>query len=118
MAASCRIARIARASAIGVRRTLEYIHACLTEDIDVCSIAQAAETSPFHLSRSFRNAVGCSIWQYVSRRRVEVATGLMRDSALTLAEVAGMSGFDSYSTFAATFKAARGVSPARFRASL
>lgn len=99
-----------------VRRTLEYIHACLTEDIDVCSIAQAAETSPFHLSRSFRNALGCSIWQYVSRRRVEVAAGLMRDPALTLAEIASMSGFESYSTFAATFKTIRGVSAARFRA--
>ena len=101
-----------------IRRTLEYIHANLDQVIDVCSIAVAATTSPYHLSRTFRSAVGCSIWQYVSRSRVKLATGLMRDSALTLAQVASMSGFESYSTFAATFKADRGVSPARFRAGL
>jgi AraC family transcriptional regulator len=101
-----------------VRRTLEYIHANLEQALDMGSIAQAAETSPFHLSRSFRSALGCSIWQYVSRRRVQLAAGLMQDSALTLAEVAAMSGFESYSTFAATFKAVRSLSPARYRAAL
>ena len=92
-----------------LRRTLDYIHANLQEDMDVCSIAQAAETSPFHLSRMFRKALGCSIWQYVSRWRVRIAAGLMRDPGLTLAQVASMSGFDSYSTFACTFKAVRGI---------
>jgi AraC family transcriptional regulator len=101
-----------------VRRTLEYIHANLERDLDIGSIAQAAETSPFHLSRSFRSALGCSIWQYVARRRVQLAAGLMQDSALKLAEVATMSGFESYSTFAATFKSVRGSSPARYRAAL
>ena len=101
-----------------VRRTLEYIHAHLAQAIDLCSIAQAAETSPFHLSRIFRSALGCSVWQYVLRCRVQLAAGLMRDSALTLAQVAGMSGFETYSTFAAAFKAARGVSPASFRTAL
>lgn len=117
--------RIARertfGAAIGdrrVRRSLEYIHAHLEHALDLCSIAQAAETSPFHLSRIFRNALGCSIWQYVLRCRVQLAAGLMRDSALTLTEVATMSGFETYSTFAAAFKAARGVSPARFRTTL
>ncbi len=117
--------RIARQRTFGhgvgdrrVRRSLEYIHAHLEQALDVCSIAQAAETSPFHLSRAFRNALGCSIWQYVLRCRTQTAAGLMRDSALTLAEIAALSGFESYSTFAATFKAARGISPARFRSAL
>jgi AraC-like DNA-binding protein len=56
--------------------------------------------------------------QYVSRNRVQLATGLMKDSAQTLAQVASMSGFESYSTFAATFEANHGVSPARFRSGL
>ena len=42
----------------------------------------------------------------------------MRDAALTLAEVAAMAGFETYSTFAAAFKAQRGIAPARFRATL
>ena len=101
-----------------VRRALEFIHAHLDAEMDVCAIAAAAETSLFHLSRSFRRAMGCSIWQYVSRRRVQLAAGLMRDPGLSLAAVASMAGFESYSTFANSFKVTRGVSPARFRAGL
>lgn len=101
-----------------VRRTLDYIHAHLEQDLDVCSIAQAVDTSPFHLNRSFRSALGCSIWQYVLRVRIQLASGLMKDTALTLAQVASMAGFESYSTFAATFKTTRGVSPAQCRAGL
>jgi AraC family transcriptional regulator len=101
-----------------IRRTLDYIHSHLDQEIDLSSIAAAATTSPYHLNRTFRSALGCSIWQYVSRNRVHLAAGLMKDSALTLAQVASMSGFESYSTFAATFKADRGVSPARFRSGL
>ena len=101
-----------------IRRTLDFIHAHLDHDLDICTIAQAADASPFHLSRIFRSALGCSIWQYVSRRRIQLATGLMKDPALPLSEVASMSGFDSYSTFAATFKSTQGISPTRFRASL
>lgn len=101
-----------------VRRALEYIHSHLCEEMDLLSIAQASETSPFHLCRSFRSAVGNSIWQYVARERVRVAGGLMRDSALSLPQIASMAGFESYSSFAATFKASRGLSPSRFRQSL
>jgi AraC family transcriptional regulator len=101
-----------------IRRTLEYIHTHLDQEIDLCSIAAAASTSPYHLNRTFRSALGSSIWQYVLRNRVQLAIGLMKDSALTLAQVAAMSGFESYSTFAATFKVDRGVSPARFRSDL
>ena len=101
-----------------VRRALEYIHAHLDKPMDMFSIAEACETSPFHLSRSFRNAVGCPPWQYVSRLRVQVSRGLMKDASLNLTQIAAMSGFESYSTFAAIFKANHGVSPAQFRSRL
>jgi AraC family transcriptional regulator len=101
-----------------VRRALEYIHSHLCEEMNLLSIARSSDTSSFHLCRSFRSSVGCSIWQYVARERVRVARGLMRDAALSLTQIATMAGFDSYSSFAATFKASYGLSPARFRQSV
>jgi AraC-like DNA-binding protein len=98
-----------------VRRALEYIHANACEEMSLEHIALAAETSPFHLSRIFRQTTGYPIWRYVSRRRVELAVGLMRDRALRLKEIAALTGFASYSTYAATFQAEKGVSPSRFR---
>lgn len=98
-----------------VRRALDFIHAHADEDLSLQHIADAAETSPFHLSRVFRGATGFPVWRYVSRVRVRLAIGLMKDPSLTLAQVAELAGFGSYSTFAATFKAEQGVSAASFR---
>lgn len=78
-------------------------------------IALAAETSPFHLSRIFRQTTGLPIWRYVSRLRVELTVGLMHDQALPLAEIAALTGFASYSTYAASFQTEKGVSPSQFR---
>jgi len=101
-----------------VRRALEYIHSHLSEEMNLLSIAQASETSSFHLCRSFRSSIGCSIWHYVARERVRVASGLMKDAALSLKQIAMMAGFESYSSFAATWKASYGLSPATFRQSV
>jgi AraC-like DNA-binding protein len=98
-----------------VRRALEYIHARISDELSLEQIAFAAETSPFHLTRIFRQATGLPVWRYVSRLRVQLAVGLMKDPTLTLIQVAGLSGFASYSTFAATFSAEQGVAPSRFR---
>jgi transcriptional regulator GlxA family with amidase domain len=49
---------------------------------------------------------------------VQVSAGLMKDGTLSLVQVASMFGFESYSSFAATFKAHHHVSPAHFRVGL
>ncbi|WP_184084793.1 helix-turn-helix domain-containing protein [Silvibacterium bohemicum] len=61
--------------------------------------------APSVLPRSFRSALGCSVWQYVARQRVPIASGSKIDAALSLTKIAAMSGFERYSSFAATFKA-------------
>lgn len=102
-----------------VRRALEYIHAHLTGELDLRAIAAAAATSPFHLSRAFRMALGCTIWQYVLRERARCAFALMRDDPQSsLAGVAQASGFDTYASFIAAVRREYGHAPARLRAAL
>ncbi len=98
-----------------VRWAIEYIHAHIFEELDLGKIAQACGTSPFHLTRIFRQTTGYPVWRYVCRLRVQIAAGLMQDATLSLQQVAMLAGFGSYSTFAATFRAEKGLSPAYFR---
>ena len=56
-----------------VRYALDYIHAHVCEELDLERIAQASETSVFHLSRLFRQTTRYPIWRYVPRLRVQVA---------------------------------------------
>lgn len=87
-----------------VRRALDYIHAHLTDPIDLSMIAAAAATSHFHLSRGFREATGCTIWRYVLSRRARRAEILIREGRLSLTEVAYASGFETYSSFVAAIR--------------
>lgn len=101
-----------------VRRALEYIHAHLTNRLDIAAISAAAATSPFYLNRAFRSALGYSIWQYVLRERARYAFVLMRDPRLNLTMVSQLAGFDTYAGFIAAMRRAYGRAPARLRREL
>jgi|GEM_PF-936742 len=101
-----------------VRRALEFIHTHLSERLSIPAIADAAATSPFHLGRAFRAALGCSIWQYVLRERARRSMVLMKESALSLAQVAQLSGFETYAGFIAAVRREFGAAPAQLRAAV
>ena len=102
-----------------VRRALDYIHAHLGDaSLSLERIAAAAASSPFHLSRCFRSAVGCSPWQYVLRERARAALLWMPRRRLTLEEIAGRAGFRAYSSFSAALLREFGLSPVRLRQAL
>lgn len=89
----------------------------LAERLDIPSVADAATTSPFHLSRALRAAPGCPPWRYVLRKRACRAFALMRDPALTLAEVSQLSGFETHASFIAAVRREFGHAPAQSRRS-
>lgn len=98
-----------------VRRALEYIHAHLTDRIDIAAIANAAATSPYYLNHSFRASMGCSIWQYVLQERARYGATLMRDFSLSLTQVSLTAGFETYASFISATRKAFGNTPARLR---
>lgn len=100
-----------------VRHALAYIHAHLTEPLSFDAIAAAAATSPFHLARCFRSAVGCTIWQYVLRERARHAATLIRHGRRELSQIASDSGFETYASFVSAVRRVFGVAPAALRAS-
>ncbi|MBB3172643.1 AraC-like DNA-binding protein [Endobacter medicaginis] len=107
-----------RGEAGRVARALQFIHAHLTDVLDLAAIADASATSPFHLARLFRAALGCSIWQYVLRERARLAVFLMRDPAQGLASIAQTAGFDTYAGFIDAVRREYGESPGRLRRAL
>lgn len=98
-----------------VRNALAFIHAHLTDDLSIARIADAAATSPFHLSRAFRLAIGCSIWRYVIGARARYAAILLRDRDRSLTDVADAAGFKTYPAFIAAVRGQVGVTPMQIR---
>jgi AraC-like DNA-binding protein len=70
-----------------------------------------------HFAALFRVATGARPHEYVLRRRIERAQELLRDSSLTLVDVALSVGFQTQSHFTTVFKRFTGETPHRWRRS-
>jgi AraC family transcriptional regulator len=98
-----------------LRAVVEYIEGYLTAGLSLEQMARVARLSVYHFAHQFKRATGLPPYQYVIMRRVERAQQLLRDSDLSLAEVAARTGFPDQSAFCRQFKRLVGVTPGRFR---
>jgi AraC family transcriptional regulator len=78
-------------------------------------LAAVGGVHPVHLSREFRKHYRITIGEYIRKRRIEHASGLLSNSAMPLAEIASTCGFSDQSHFCALFKKHSGMTPAKFR---
>ncbi|MEM7587344.1 MAG: AraC family transcriptional regulator, partial [Acidobacteriota bacterium] len=99
-----------------LRRLVDYIEGHLADRIRVKELAVIAGLSPFYFSRSFRQTVGMSPYQFVIERRLARAQTLLRDTRLTITDIALACGFASQAHLTDTFRKKTGVSPGQFRA--
>ena len=98
-----------------LRRALEYIHANLSESLDLGSISRAAGLSAFHFARLFKEATGEPPFQFVTRTRMQRAKQLLRKTRLPIFEIAQRVGYQKPSHFSARFRVVCGCGPDIYR---
>ena len=101
-----------------LQRVRDYVEAHLDEDLSLTALADIACLSPYHFSRSFKEAVGVGPQRYVIQRRLERAKTMLRRTREPLALIALEAGFGDQSHFTTIFRREMGVTPGRFRAEL
>jgi len=79
------------------------------------SLAQEACTSRSVLAERFAHLVGCPPMQYLTRWRMTMAAGLLRNERANLARVAEDVGYESEAAFNRAFKREYGVSHGLWR---
>ncbi|RKM55166.1 AraC family transcriptional regulator [Butyrivibrio sp. X503] len=92
-----------------------YIDSHRSDDLTVEQLAELAGFSKFHFERLFKNYMGISCYQYITKRRVMMAQELLGDTDLSVMDIALQSGFFSLSTFNRVFKEINKCSPTEFR---
>lgn len=100
-----------------VRSLAEHIERDLSRRFSVTGLARLAGCSTRSLQATFEELCGLSPMDYVQRRRLSAARGLLesRGSAATVSEVALRAGFSHLARFAARYKARYGESPPQTR---
>ena len=79
---------------------------------DLCGVTEA------YFARAFKAAFGLPPHRYLLSRRIERACALLRDTELSVTEIALQTGWDSLGTFGRTFRDITGSHPAAVREQL
>jgi AraC-like DNA-binding protein len=97
------------------RRVLTHIDSNLDRPIHNKDLASVARLSESHFNVAFRKSVGQSPHEYIIRRRMERAQGLMLSTDKALSEIAAECGLADQPHFTRLFRRAVGESPAAWR---
>lgn len=101
---------------IHVVGAIEYINSNFRDELTVAGIAKALIVNQQRLSSEFREVMGMSVGEYISRLRVnEAARILLNDEDATVEVAAMQSGFGSMRSFLRDFRREKGCTPTEFR---
>lgn len=98
-----------------VRRVLKELRSRFNEKLSPTELARQQGLTPRHVQRRFKTATGKTLQQTLLEIRLEQARKLLRESPLTIAEVAMETGFSDINRFPAYFRKRYGDTPRNFR---
>jgi transcriptional regulator GlxA family with amidase domain len=96
-------------------RAKDQMDAASHEDWPVRRLARVSGISEAHFARSFKDAFGVPPHRYLLTRRIERAAALLRDTQMSITEIAFHTGWGSLGTFGRTFRDVTGENPASLR---
>lgn len=89
----------------------EMIESGLQQDLDAAALAMWIGVSERHLRRVFAAEFGVSPAAYLASRRLQLGRRLLRESAMSVLDVALTTGFRSLRTFNVRYRSAYGEAP-------
>lgn len=96
-------------------KVLDAVAERYSTHISTADLAELCYISEAHFCRFFKAATGKTALEYINGYRAERAEALLKNTDMSLSEVAEAVGFEDVNYFCRVFKRARGVSPGEFR---
>jgi len=113
----CKVEDIYLSYYINLQKSINYIEDNLKRHVELEQISKVAGYSIPHFYRVFNAIVGCSVKEYVRKRKFSNAIFELVTSNRSITEIAFEYGFNSHEAFTRSFKLVYGCPPSSFRKS-
>ena len=100
-----------------VRRMLDYIHRHVADNVRIEQLAAVCEKSTSQAERLFRAEMGVPLYHYILNCKLELAKELLRETGMTVADIAAYLSFEDAFYFSGLFHRKVGLSPSAYRKS-
>jgi AraC family transcriptional regulator len=120
LASANRVAERPKVTALArwrLKRAIDYFEAQIGKPVSLAAVAAAAGLTRMHFAAQFRAATGLSPHEYLLRRRIERAQGMLAETGMSLVDIALSVGFQTQSHFTSVFKRYAGQPPRAWRES-
>jgi AraC-like DNA-binding protein len=98
-----------------VAMALQYLEASFDQSVSPSSLAKKAGMSPARFARLIKRIHGISPMQLITKIRITTGSRLLRETDVSIAEIALDCGFADHSAFTRAFRAVTGMSPSECR---
>lgn len=93
----------------------DFIDSCYASEITLHQLSLITLMNTAYFLRQFKKYFNTTPYQYLMKKRMQVAGEMMRDISLTVSDVCSAVGYEDVSSFAKLFKKSYGFSPEVYR---
>ncbi|MCL6417862.1 AraC family transcriptional regulator [Aestuariirhabdus sp. Z084] len=104
-----------RGRAIDRAQIDQYLDTHLSRTVSIFELAKLVHLSPSQFQRAFKKAYGMTPHQYLIAKRLHLAQQLLKDTNLSISEVASRCGFSSQSALTSSFRRYQDITPGKLR---
>jgi YesN/AraC family two-component response regulator len=94
---------------------LSYIDEHSDSIFSLEDLSEKIGVSPQYLCKLFKKHLNMRPFEYVTKKRIQAAKGLLVENKFAESEIAARCGFNSFSYFCAVFKRYEKITPTEFR---
>ena len=97
-----------------INKAIEYINDNYAEDISTSFLSETVHISVWHFCRLFKEVTGKTPKEYINDIRIDKACGLIKNTDMTVTEIALCCGFGDMNYFSRYFKMRMGMPPTKY----
>lgn len=98
-----------------VKKIRDFMVEHLSEHFTIEDLSRRFEISPTAMKSCFKEIYGTSVYSYLRTYRLQTAEKFLQEDILSVAEIAGLIGYENPNKFTSAFHAAYGLSPTAYK---